>query len=92
MKKILLDGFSSSTTEESVRALLERYGPVQRVSFVRQGNADTPLVVAEMDIGNNAAALLTSRIFRYWHEGRVINAHALLNSGTEFKATNGGEP
>ncbi len=78
MKKILLIGFDGCLTEESIRSLLERFGPINRVDVFRQGNANAPLVVVEMDIGDNTAALLTSRISRYWHEGHVINAHTLL--------------
>jgi hypothetical protein len=79
MKKVLLVGFDGSLTEESVRSLLERFGPIHRVDILRQGNANAPLVVVEMDIGDATTVLLTSRIRRYWSKGRVINAHALVH-------------
>jgi hypothetical protein len=75
MKKLLLDGFDASVTEGAVRSWMETFGPVHGVDIFREGNATAPLVVVEMDIDETGATYLTSRITRYWHEGRVISAH-----------------
>ena len=76
-KKILITGLRADIDEVGVRALLERFGPVTRVDIIRDGNADEPVALAEMSIGDGPAAYLTFRLTNYWHDGKVINARLM---------------
>lgn len=75
MKKILLEGFDASVTEESVRALMDSFGPVHGVEIFRDGNASAPVVLVAMGIDELKVVDVTLRITRYWHQGCVISAH-----------------
>lgn len=75
MKKILLDGFDASVTEESVHELMDSFGPVHGIEIFRYGKATAPIVVVEMGIDELKVADVTSRITGYWHQGCVISAH-----------------
>lgn len=79
MKKIMFTGLLPDVTEEAVRASLEKLGPVHSVSIVRDGDAQSPVVVVQMDISDEQAFRLTSRVTDYWHDGHLINARLLLH-------------
>jgi len=76
-KKFLISGLGANATEESIRSWLVLFGPVLRIDIIREGDADYPVALAEMDIGDAAAAHLVSRLSDYWHEGKLINARRL---------------
>jgi hypothetical protein len=77
MKKILLMGLSASATEATIRSWLSGYGQVKQVDLVRDGDAETPLAVVEMDISAGQAFLIVSRISSYWHDGSLVSARLL---------------
>jgi hypothetical protein len=76
-KKFLIMGLGGTATEESVRSWLSHFGPVVRVDIIRDGNANDPVAFVEMEIGDEAAAHLVSRLSDYWHEGKLVNARLL---------------
>ena len=76
-KKILIMGLGAGTTEAAIRSLLGRFGPVVQVSIVREGDADNPVALVEMDIDDAAAANLVFRLSNYWHEGAIVTARLL---------------
>lgn len=73
MKKFILTGFGPATTEENIQSWLGEFGPVVDVEIIRDGNAMMLVAFVEMDIADEQAFLLTSRINNYWHEGRMVN-------------------
>lgn len=77
MKKIMFSGLPADITEDSVRAAMEKLGPVGSLSIIREGNPDAPVVVVELDISDGWAHMITSRTTDLWHDGRVINARIL---------------
>ena len=79
MKKIMFTGLSPEVTEESVRVSLEKLGPVRSVSIIRDGDAQSPVVVVQMELSDEQAFNLTSRVTDYWHDGHLINARLLLH-------------
>ena len=79
MKKIMFTGLSPEVTEETVRTSLEKLGPVHSVSIVRDGDAQSPVVVVQMELSDEQAFNLTSRVTDYWHDGHMINARLLLH-------------
>lgn len=79
MKKIMFSGLARDVSEESVRASLEKLGPVHSVTIVRDGDPDSPVVIVEMDIDDQLAYRLTTRVKDYWHDGHMINARLLLH-------------
>jgi len=79
MKKILLLGLSSTTTESAVRTWLNRYGLVWHVEFFYEGDASKPLAVVEMDITDGLASLIVSRISSYWYDGTLVSAQLLIH-------------
>ena len=79
MKKIMFSGLDASVTEEAVRAQLEQLGPVRSVTIARDGDASSPLVIVEIDISDDLAYRITSRVSDYWHNGQMINARLLLH-------------
>lgn len=76
-KKILITGLAREATEESIAAWLGHFGPVKGVEIIRDGNAEAPVALVEMDIDDGAAAYLVSRLTDYWHEGQLVNARLL---------------
>jgi hypothetical protein len=76
-KKILISGLGSKATEDSIRSWLGHFGPVVLVDIIRDGDADNPVVLVELAIGDEAAANLVSRLSDYWHEGKLVNARLL---------------
>ena len=79
MKKFLLMGLSPTVTEAGIRSWLNGFGPVCNVDVVRDGDADAPIAVVEMDISDGQAAFIVSRIQRYWHDGSLISARLLIH-------------
>lgn len=77
MKKILLLGLGAGATEAGVHFWLNDFGPVRSVVMVREGDADSPLAIVEMDISDGQAFFLVSRITRYWRDGALISARLL---------------
>ena len=77
MKRILLMGLGAKATAAGVRSWLGGFGPVLDVHLVRDGDAESPLAVVEMDITDGQAFLLESRISNYWHDGALVNARLL---------------
>ena len=77
MKKILLIGLNTAATAAGVRSWLSGFGAVLRVDLVREGNAQAPVAVVEMDISDGQAFLIVSRINGYWHEGSLVSARLL---------------
>lgn len=79
MKKILLTGVSPEVTEEKVAEALSRFGPVAKVTIVRDGDSENPVVVVEMALTDRQAYDLTTRITDIWHDGRHVDARLLLH-------------
>jgi len=78
-KRIMLTGLGAAATEESIRAWLGCFGPVLRIDIIRDGDADSPVALVEMEIGDGAAASLVFRLSDYWHEGKLVNARLLIH-------------
>jgi hypothetical protein len=79
MKKILLMGLSPTATEAGIRSWLNGFGPVRNVDFVRDGDANAPLAVVEMDISDEQTFFILSRISSYWHDGALVSARLLIH-------------
>lgn len=79
MKKIMLSGLLPDVSADAIRASLEKVGPVHSVSIITDGDPDAPLVIVEMDISDETAFQLTSRVTDFWHNGHMINARLLLH-------------
>jgi hypothetical protein len=77
MKKIMLMGLSPTTTEDGVRSWLNGYGQVSHVDIVREGDDHAPIAVVEMDISDEQAFFVVSRISSYWHDGALVSARLL---------------
>lgn len=76
-KKILITGIGGATTEESIHSWLGYFGSVLRVNIIRDGDAEHPVALVEMDISEGAVSFLVNRLSNYWHEGAVINAQRM---------------
>lgn len=79
MKRILLMGLAPTATEAEIGSWLNGFGPVHNVVFVREGNAQAPVAIVEMDITDGHAAFIVSRVQSYWHDGSMISARLLLH-------------
>lgn len=79
MKKIMFTGLQPEVTEAGIKAALEKVGPVKSVSIVREGDSAAPVVIVEMDISDEQAFQLTTRVTDYWHDGQMVNARLLLH-------------
>jgi hypothetical protein len=79
MKKIMLTGLAGDVSEQRLRESLERVGPVANVTIIREGDTSAPVVVVEMDIDDEQAFRITSRVTDYWHDGHMLNARLLLH-------------
>jgi hypothetical protein len=79
MKKIMLTGLGGDVSEQRIRESLERVGPVVSVTIIREGDASAPVVIVEMDINDEQAHRITSRVTDYWHDGHMLNARLLLH-------------
>lgn len=79
MRKILFSGLGPAVTEEAIRAALEKVGPVLGVTIIRDGDDSAPVVIVEMDIDDQTAYRITSRVTDFWHDGHMINARLLLH-------------
>jgi hypothetical protein len=77
MKKIMFTGLQPGVTEAAIRESLEKVGPVLHVSIIRDGDPESPMVIVEMDISDEQAFHITSRVTDFWHDGHMINAHLL---------------
>ncbi|PKO31317.1 MAG: hypothetical protein CVU34_17830 [Betaproteobacteria bacterium HGW-Betaproteobacteria-7] len=73
-KKFLIMGLGADSSEESICTMLSRFGPVERVEIIRDGNPDDPIALVEMSIGDGAAGYLVSQLTDYWHEGKLVSA------------------
>ena len=78
MKKIMFTGIAPESTEAAIRESLERVGPVVDVVIVRDGDPQHPYVVVTMNIDDDTAYRLTTRVTDYWHNGHMINARMML--------------
>lgn len=76
-KKILITGLGATATEEGIHAWLSRFGKIEHVEIIRDGNPDDPVVLLEMAISDGAAAYLLSHLTDYWHEGKLVSARLL---------------
>ncbi len=76
-KKILITGLGAAATEESIRSWLGRFGQVVRVDIIRDGDADRPIALVEMEIGDGTAAYLAFRLSDYTHDGDQVKARLL---------------
>lgn len=77
MKKILFSGVAVDVDEKRVREQLERVGPVVEVNIIRDGDPNRPVVLVTMDIDDDLAFRITSRVSHYWHDGNLITARVL---------------
>lgn len=78
MKKIMLRGLAPDVTEERVRATMTRFGTVDDITVIRDGDASRPLVIVTMQIDDIGANDLALRMTNVWRSGRRINAHPML--------------
>ena len=79
MKKILLTGVASDVTEARVREKFASVGPVHAVDIIREGDPDRPMVIVSLDISDELAFTIISRVTNFWHEGNLITAQLLLH-------------
>lgn len=79
VKKIMLTGLQPEVTEASVKASLEKFGPVIGVTICRDGDPGAPVVIVEMDISDMQAFQLTRLVTDIWHNGHMVNARLLLH-------------
>jgi len=56
MKSIFVGNLDFGATEESIRPLFERYGPIERVSLVRDRETRQPRGFAFVEMANSADA------------------------------------
>lgn len=77
MKKILLTGVSADVTEERVRSKLDSLGRVHAVEIIREGDETHPMVLVTIDISDELAFQIVSRVSHYWHDGNLITASLL---------------
>lgn len=77
IKKILITGLGANAAEDDIRSWLGRFGPIERVYIIREGNNFDPVALVEMTIGDAAAAYMLSRLSDYWHDGKLVNARLL---------------
>ena len=76
-KTIIITGLGSDATELAVQSWLGSFGPAARVEIVRDGNANLPYALVQMEISDAAATALVSRLTNYWHEGAMVSAWLL---------------
>lgn len=76
-KKFLLMGIDADSNEESLRTWLSRFGQIERVEIIRDGNPDAPVALVEMHIGDGAAGYMLYHLTDYWHDGKLITAQLL---------------
>lgn len=76
-RKLLITGLGARATEESIRSWLGRFGPVVQIQFIRDGDADHPVAIVEMEIGLGAAVYLVLRVSGYEHDGDRVTARLL---------------
>lgn len=79
MKKILLTGIGPDVTEEKLTEAMSRFGPVNKVIIVRDGDSEHPVAVVEMALTDRQAYDLTTRITDIWHDGRHVDARLLMH-------------
>lgn len=77
IKKFLLLGIDADSNEENIGTWMSRFGPIQRVEIIRDGDPNSPVALLEMDISEGATAYLLSHLTDYWHEGRLLTARLL---------------
>lgn len=73
-KKLLITGLGATATDDSIRSLLGRFGPVARVDVIRDGDAKHPVAIVEMAIDDEGASNLVFRLSDHVHDGKPINA------------------
>lgn len=78
MKKIMLRGVASDVTEDRIQETLGRFGNIEDITIIRDGDASRPLVIVSMQIGDIGASDLALRMTNVWRSGRRINAHTML--------------
>lgn len=79
MKKILLTGVAIDISEERVREKFASVGPVHAVEIIREGDPDHPMVIVTLDISDELAFTIVSRVTNFWHEGNLITAQLMLH-------------
>lgn len=77
MKKILLTGLRPTATEVGIRTWMSGFGIVRNVDMVRDGDPVTPVAIVEMEITDEQAFHIVSRISRYWHDRSLVSARLL---------------
>lgn len=77
MKKILFTGVAADVNEARVRSKLEHLGPVHGVEIIRDGDSDHPMVLVTIDIPDDLAFQIVSRVSHFWHEGNLLTARLL---------------
>lgn len=79
IKKFLITGLGAASAEESIQAWLGQFGLVVSLKIIHDGNPAVPVALVEMDIDDEQAFHLVSRISNYWHEGYMVNVWHLLH-------------
>lgn len=79
MKKILLTGLNPDVTAEKLGEALSHFGEVVDVEIVRDGDPDTPIAIVQMNINDQQAYNITTRITDIWHAGQRVNARLILH-------------
>jgi hypothetical protein len=79
MTVITLWNLPVDTSEDRVSTALAPYAPVVSVRIERQGAADNPMAIVEVDLDPIAAGRLVLRLDGLWHEGRFLRAHLLMH-------------
>lgn len=79
VKKILLTGLSPDVTEEKLSESISHFGEVVDVQIVRDGDPNAPIAIIQMNINDEQAYSITTRITDIWHAGQRVNARLILH-------------
>ena len=76
MKKIFLGNLSFTATEDMVRSLFEKYGPVERVNIITKGESGRPRGFGFVEMSNDAEAVKAINALNDTDlEGRTLSVH-----------------
>lgn len=77
MKFIAYD-INPATTEEEIAEFLEPLGTVLGVEIIREGNAEKPAAIVEMDVTPGEATAIAERFnHRVSQRGNTVRVHVL---------------
>ena len=75
--KIYISGLQPNVDADRLSERLSYFGPVNKVTIVREGNPDKPVAIVDMDISASAATLVVRRINGIYFVDRFLEAHVI---------------